>query len=185
MSHAVKLRKSLLSTIRGTFQQCVTVMGIPQCMFSTHHSQATFKVNSVRLNVEKDLKKTNKKKNPLLRSIISLLISPSHIELIPIQRPLKAITGPVVTPSYHLSLRSLCELLLAWQLFPVPVPMFSKNSWEELILNWWPNMADNQGRKPNYSLRQSSKQNTPTVPDDNAEWLELETVGQTKGSVVY
>lgn len=62
MSHAVKLRKSLLSTIRGTFQQCVTVMGIPQCMFSTHHSQATFKVNSVRLNVEKDLKK--KKNSP-------------------------------------------------------------------------------------------------------------------------
>lgn len=61
--------------------------------------------------------------------------------------------------TFTLSLqRSLYKLLPAQLLFPVPVTTVSKKQLGGTTFNWWANMADNQGWKPNYSLREPSKQ---------------------------
>lgn len=81
---------SLSATIEPS---CITMMWNPTSQV-TSYSQVTLDIQAVERFVGK---------KTLLRSIVLPLMSPTHIVVISLQRPLKAITAPVVTPSRHRS----------------------------------------------------------------------------------
>lgn len=95
-------------------------------------------------------------KTTLFRSIVLPLMNTTHIVVIALQLPLKAITGPVVTPSRR------PVKISVWAAAGMTVNLCScPNSFQKQLsgttLNRWTNTADNQGWKPNDSSWQSSE----------------------------
>lgn len=96
-------------------------------------------------------------------------MSPTHIAVILLQLPLKAITGPVVTPSHCLS--KISELYCQYESYFLflSLSLFPKTAGR----SWFWNMADNK----------NGTQITLCDREDNAEWLQLEMWGQTDAEV--
>lgn len=91
-------------------------------------------------------------------------MSPTHIAVILLRLPLKAITGPVVTPSHCLS--KISELY--WQ-YDSYFLFLSQQLLKTAGWSWFWNMADNK----------DGTRITVCDREDNAEWLRLEIWGQT------
>lgn len=75
-------------------------------------------------------------------------MSPTHIVVILLQLPLKAITGPVVTASHRVSKISVTAAAGMTAITCSRPDTFQKQP-RETGQSWWPNMGDNKGQKLN------------------------------------
>ncbi len=73
-------------------------------------------------------------------------MSPAHVVVISLQLPLKAITGPVVTPSRRLS-KSSVSADTGMVVISCSCPYGLQKTAERNDSNYGTNMSDNQGQK--------------------------------------